>query len=168
MYYSRRMIQISETSFSADELVLEDVTGDERTWMPLGDDAFSRPLLFDVKQGSWVSLLRVARAGTVERHRHANPVTAWTLAGTWGYRERPWIARPGTFLYEPAGDIHTLYVHPEDGHMTALFHVFGPLVYLDEAGVAIDYDDVFVRLEKYLAHCRRVGLGEDFARSLLR
>lgn len=160
------MISIHESPFGTEELFLEDA--DERAWMPLGDGAFSRPLLFDVRHGSWVSLLRAEGAGTVERHRHANPVTGWTLAGTWGYRERDWIARPGSFIYEPAGDIHTLYVHPERGHMTVLFHVFGPLVYLDEAGNAIDYDDVFVRLDKYAAHCRREGLGEAYVQSLIR
>jgi 2,4'-dihydroxyacetophenone dioxygenase len=162
------MIAIQESGFAANELFLDDVFEDERLWMPLREGAFSRPLLFDVGQGSWVSLLKAVGAGTVERHRHSNPVTGWTLAGTWGYRERDWIARPGAFLYEPAGDIHTLYVHPEQGHMTALFHVYGPLVYLDESGNAIDYDDVFVRLDKYAAHCHRMGLGDDAVKSLIR
>ena len=52
--------------------------------------------------------------------------------------------------------------------MTALFHVQGPLVYLDEAGNAVDYDDVFLRLDRYSKHCRSVGLGDEFVRSLIR
>ncbi len=52
--------------------------------------------------------------------------------------------------------------------MTAVFHVFGPLVYLDAEGNAENYEDVFIRLDRYAAHCRSVGLGEDWVRSLIR
>lgn len=120
------MINIAESRYGVDELLVADAEADERRWLPFGDSAFSLPLLFDVRGGSWVSLFKAKGAGTIERHRHSNPVTGWTLEGTWGYRERDWIARRGTFIFEPAGDIHTLYVHPEAGHMKALFHVFGP------------------------------------------
>jgi len=52
--------------------------------------------------------------------------------------------------------------------MTALFHVMGPLIYLDEKGEAVDYDDVFLRLDRYTKHCREVGLGGDYVKSLIR
>ena len=52
--------------------------------------------------------------------------------------------------------------------MTAVFHVNGPLVYLDEQGNAVDYDDVFLRLDRYMRHCKEVGLGEAWVRSLIR
>lgn len=162
------MINIAESRYGVDELLVADAEADERRWLPFGDSAFSLPLLFDVRGGSWVSLFKAKGAGTIERHRHSNPVTGWTLEGTWGYRERDWIARRGTLIFEPAGDIHTLYVHPEAGHMKALFHVFGPLVYLDEDGNAEGYDDVLVRLDRYAAHCKSVGLGDEFVRTLIR
>ena len=76
-----------------------------------------RPLLFDVSNGGWVSILKAEDQGTIQRHRHASPVTAWTLDGAWGYRERDWVARAGSFAYEPAGHIHTLYIHPDAGKM---------------------------------------------------
>ena len=78
------------------------------------------------------------------------------------------MARAGSFAYEPAGHIHTLYIHPDAGKMTALFHVNGPLVYLDEKNNAVDYDDVFLRLDRYSKHCRDVGLGDEWVRSLIR
>ena len=45
---------------------------------------------------------------------------------------------------------------------------FGDTVVFDAAGNAEGYDDVFTRLDTYLAHCRSVGLGEDWVRSLIR
>lgn len=162
------MVTITDTNYANDDLEISTADIDPRRWMPVGEQAWSLPLMFDRNAGTWVSQLRVEGAGTVERHRHANPVTGYTLDGTWGYRERDWVMRKGSFLYEPAGDIHTLYVHPEQGRMTALFHVYGPLIYLDEKDNVIDYDDVFVRIEKYAKYCKECGLGEDFVRTLIR
>lgn len=162
------MVTITDTNYANDDLEISTADIDPRRWMPVGEQAWSLPLMFDRNAGTWVSQLRVEGAGTVERHRHANPVTGYTLDGTWGYRERDWVMRKGSFLYEPAGDIHTLYVHPEQGRMTALFHVYGPLIYLDAKDNVIDYDDVFVRIEKYAKYCKECGLGEDFVRTLIR
>ncbi|HEV2677964.1 MAG TPA: 2,4'-dihydroxyacetophenone dioxygenase family protein [Aliidongia sp.] len=153
---------------SMDELIHHDVTEDERAWLPLGENQWTRPLVLNVSQGSWVSLFKGVGAGVLERHRHTNAVTGVTLGGTWGYLERDWIARQGTFIYEPPGDTHTLFVHPEEGHMLAIFHMFGPILYVDEQGAVTGFDDVFTRTEAYLAHCREVGLGENHLRSLLR
>ena len=52
--------------------------------------------------------------------------------------------------------------------MLAVFHIFGPLVYVDDKGQAQDYEDVFIRIDRYAAYCRTVGLGEDWVRSLIR
>ena len=162
------MIQISASPYTTPEMFQGDALAHDDKWMPVGDNGHSRPLVYDTGAGSWISILRMRGAGTIQRHRHASPVTAWTLDGSWGYREHDWVARAGSFVYEPAGHIHTLYIHPEQGHMTAVFHIFGPLVYVTADGVAEDYEDVFVRIERYAAHCRKVGLGEDWIRSLIR
>ncbi len=162
------MIQVSPSSYAVGEMFDGNVMEHDEKWMPLGDIGHSRPLMFDISHGSWISVLRARGAGTIQRHRHSSPVSAWTLDGAWGYREHDWVARAGSFVYEPAGHIHTLYIHPEQGHMTAMFHVFGPLVYLDADGVAEGYEDVFIRLDNYAKHCRSVGLGEDWIRSLIR
>lgn len=162
------MIQVQPSAFTIPEMFQADVMTHDRAWYPIGELGHVRPLLFDVTQGGWVSILRARGEGTIQRHRHAAPVTGWTMEGSWGYREHDWIARAGSFVYEPAGHIHTLYIHPEEARMTAIFHVFGPLIYLDEAGQATGYEDVFVRLDRYAAHCREVGLGEDWVRAMIR
>ena len=162
------MLNIPPSSFTRPEMFEPDVMIEDNKWYALGKLGKVRPLLFDVTNGGWVSLLKVRGQGTIQRHRHAAPVTAWTIDGAWGYREHDWIARAGSFAYEPAGHIHTLYIDPEVGHMTALFHVFGPLIYVDEKGDAVDFDDVFLRLDRYTKHCREAGIGEEYVRSLVR
>lgn len=162
------MITITPSPFTSPEMFQADVLEHDRTWMPVGTLGHSRPLVYDTRNGGWISLLRAKGEGTIQRHRHAAPVTAWTLDGSWGYREHDWVARKGSFVYEPAGHIHTLFIHPEQGHMLAVFHIFGPLVYINEAGEAEDYEDVFVRMDRYLKYCKTVGLGEDWVRSLIR
>ncbi len=162
------MVNIPNSPYTHPEMFQPDVLVEDEKWYALGKMGKVRPLLFDVSNGGWVSILKAQGQGTIQKHRHASPVTAWTLDGAWGYREHDWIARAGSFAYEPAGHIHTLYIDPAVGHMTAVFHVNGPLVYLDEQNDVVDYDDVFLRLDRYARHCREVGLGEEWVRSLIR
>jgi 2,4'-dihydroxyacetophenone dioxygenase len=163
-----RAVDIPPPFGAYSELIQHGIADDERAWMPLGPNQWTRPLVLNVSQGSWVSLFKGTAAGVLERHRHTSAVTGVTLEGSWGYLERDWIARKGTFIYEPPGDTHTLFVHPEQGHMLTVFHMFGPILYVDEQGAVTGYDDVFTRTEGYLAHCRKAGLGEPYLRSLLR
>ena len=162
------MVNIPNSPYTHPEMFQPDVLVEDEKWYALGKMGKVRPLLFDVSNGGWVSILKAQGQGTIQKHRHASPVTAWTLDGAWGYREHDWIARAGSFAYEPAGHIHTLYIDPAVGHMTAVFHVNGPLVYLDEKNDVVDYDDVFLRLDRYAKHCREVGLGDEWVRSLIR
>ena len=162
------MINIQETMFPGRDMFAADVLTHDEKWYPVGEAGHTRPLIFDLTSGAWISLFRGKGNGTIQRHRHSATVTGWTFEGAWGYRERDWLATAGSFVYEAAGDIHTLYIPADPGHMTALFHVHGPLIYLDDDGNAVDYEDVFVRVDKYAKHCRSVGLGEDWVRSLIR
>jgi 2,4'-dihydroxyacetophenone dioxygenase len=57
-------------------------------------------------------------------------VIGFNLKGQWRYAERDWIAKPGTFIFEPLGDIHTLIT--EDEEVITLFTLSGSLQYFDE------------------------------------
>jgi hypothetical protein len=162
------MVNIQPSNFTLKEMFEPDVMVEDEKWYALGKMGMVRPLMFDVANGGWISILKAKGSGIIQRHRHASPVTAWTMDGAWGYKEHDWVATAGSFAYEPAGHIHTLYIDPKVGHMTALFHVMGPLVYVDEQGNPVDYDDVFLRLDRYTEHCKKVGLGEAYVRSLIR
>jgi 2,4'-dihydroxyacetophenone dioxygenase len=162
------MINIQPTQFPGADMFVPDVLTLDDTWYPVGDAGHTRPLIFNLSTGAWISLFNGKGSGTIQRHRHSAAVTGWTFEGAWGYRERDYLSTTGSFLYEAPGDIHTLYIPEDPGHMTALFHVYGPLIYLDEDGNAEGYEDVFVRIDKYADHCRKVGLGEDWVRSMIR
>lgn len=127
-------------------------------WVPQGERVWFKPLRFDLANGRWVNLLRVTGGGKVNRHRHSGgQVLGFCLKGSWHYLEREWIARPGTFVYEPPGDIHTLVVD-EAEEMQTLFLLEGVVQYLDDADNVIYQDDVFTKLERYQNHCRQQGI----------
>ena len=68
-------------------------------------------------------------------HHHHGEVHAWTISGTWGYREYPWQATVADYIYEEAGSTHTLFV-PADMAEPAvvLFVIDGAQDYLDDTG----------------------------------
>ena len=150
------------------ELVVEADIENERAWVPRGENVWTLPLLFSVAQGSWINITRARGPGIVSRHRHPAAVTGFTLEGAWGYLEHDWTATAGTFVFEPPGEVHTLVVRPEPGHMMVLFHNSGPFIKVDEKGEFTGFEDVFTRLEACKAHYRKVGLGEDYAARLVR
>ena len=78
------------------------------------------------------------------------------------------MATPGTFIVEPAGETHTLIVHPSAGHMKAIFHNWGPFLDVDAEGNVTACSDVFSRLEMFREHYRQNGLGADFLDNLIR
>jgi len=141
---------------------------DPRQWVPLGDDNYSLPLCLNASEGYWVHLLRATKPGVINRHRHSAPVHLMTFEGHWHYPEKDWVAGPGTYVFEPPGDIHTLCV-PEGGAvMVFMANVRGALLYVDEAGTLSGYDDVFTRIDACRRHYTAVGLGADYVRRFIR
>ena len=167
-YGAEHVLSIPLPPEAAREIFFNPDQEDERYWMPRGNGVYSRPLMFNTVQGMWVNILRADGPGIVSRHRHPAPVTGYTLEGAWGYLEHDWTARPGAFLFEPAGETHTLVVDHEVGHMKCLFHNFGPLIYLDDAGHQVGYEDVFTRIAKFKQHYGQNGIGADYVDSLCR
>ncbi|MCW3054486.1 MAG: Cupin 2, conserved barrel [Chthonomonadales bacterium] len=134
------------------------VDSDALPWVPQGERVWFKPLRFDLANGRWVNLLKITGGGKVNRHRHSGgQVLGYVLQGGWHYLERDWSARPGTFVYEPPGDIHTLVVD-EGEEMQTLFILEGVVQYLDDNDNVIYQDDVFTKLERYLNYCRDHGL----------
>lgn len=131
---------------------------DDLPWVPQGENVWFKPLRFDIAHGRWVNLLKVTRAGRVNRHRHAGgQVLGYVIQGQWRYLEREWEARVGTFIYEPPGDIHTLVVEGNE-EMQTLFILEGVIQYLDDDDNIIYQDDVFSKLDRYLTYCRKNGI----------
>ena len=134
------------------------IQSDQIPWVPQGDRVWFKPLRFDLANGRWVNLLKVTGGGKVNRHRHSGgQVLGYCIQGSWHYAEREWVARPGTFVYEPPGDIHTLIVDAAE-EMITLFILEGVIQYLDNNDNLIYQDDVFTKLERYLTFCRQQGI----------
>ena len=151
-----------------DMVVPDALNEDPRLWAPVGDGVWSRPLHLNVSGGFYVHLLRVKRSGLLQRHRHSGMVHAYVLRGQWLYLEHDWVAREGSYVFEPPGETHTLVVPDECQDMITLFTVHGALVYVDPQGQATGYDDVFTRIDKYRAHFASVGLGADHVQQFMR
>ena len=107
-------------------------------------------------EGLWI-IENVFRAGyEVQTHRHTGPVWGYTLAGAWKYKEYAYVNRAGSFLYEPAGSIHTLHCLEDDTRV--FFHMHGANVNLTADGKVDSVVDGLVTLEFYLAACEAQGL----------
>ena len=150
------------------DVVLRAEPEDERLWVPQAPNVWFRPLLLDTVNGQWCNLLKVRTSGILSRHRHPAPVYAYVIKGSWRYLEHDWIATAGTFVYEPPGEIHTLVVDEGVEEMITFFHVCGALIYIDESGTEVKYDDVHTKIDMCINHFRDSGLGEDAVKPFIR
>ena len=137
------------------EIVAKAIPEDERVWVPQAP-------------GVWFRLLRVRKSGVLSRHRHPMAVYGYVIKGSWHYLEHDWIAEEGGFVYEPPGEVHTLVVDDGVDEMITMFNVNGAMIYVDENGETIGYEDVFTKLEMCRKHYEEVGLGSRFVGQFVR
>lgn len=150
------------------EIVSRAIPDDERVWVPQAADVWFRPLMFNTVSGGWFNLLRVRRSGVLSRHRHPMAVYGYVLKGSWHYLEHDWIAEEGGFVYEPPGEVHTLVVDEGVEEMITMFNVNGAMIYVDENGETVGYEDVFTKMEMCRKHYEKVGLGAEYVDQFVR
>lgn len=99
---------------------------DELPFVALGDGSHIQLLQVDIEKGLWVVRTRFEPGVTIPTHKHTGEVFAVTFSGQWKYLEYPEVNTAGSFLYEPAGSVHTLHV-PEDteGVTDVWFAIYG-------------------------------------------
>jgi hypothetical protein len=97
-------------------------------------------------------------------------VTGYVIKGAWRYLEHDWVARAGSFVYEPPGEIHTLVVDEVAGEpeMITHFNIQGAMVYLDDQGNTTGYEDVFTKIEMCRSYYASIGLGADYINQFVR
>src|SRR5207245_10418319 len=120
-----------------------------------------QPCSFNVTFGGFSVILEGLPGSMVGTHYHVGTVHGYTMRGHWRYLEHDWIAKPGTYIYEPAGEAHTLVITEDSPEpMVTLFVVGGGLIYLDKAvnGGFAAYEDGFTLLELTRKHYRETGL----------
>ena len=134
------------------------VHSDEMPWIPYpgAEGVFVKPLRLNRRTGVWANLTKVVDGGQVNRHYHVGPVTGFVLEGSWRYAERDWVARAGTIVREPPGDIHTLVADP--GGTVTLFILEGALLYIDEDDNVVGHDDVLSHMRMYHEFCKGEGI----------
>ena len=153
------------------EIAVQAIPNDERVWVPQAENVWFRPLLLNTVTGSWCNLLRVRKSGVLSRHIHPSVVVGYVIKGSWRYLEHDWVARAGSFVYEPPGEIHTLVVDEASGpdnEMITFFNISGAKVYVDVAGQPCGYEDVFTKIEMCRKHYIDVGLGAEFVDQFVR
>ena len=141
---------------------------DDIPWVELGDGSLMQLLQVRIREGLWIVHTRFNPGYEVQTHRHTGPVFAHILKGRWHYLEHDWVAEEGGFAFEPPGETHTLVVPEGCDEMVTLFQVNGALVYVEQDGTAIGYDDVFTRLEGTRRHYESAGVDPQYLESLIR
>jgi 2,4'-dihydroxyacetophenone dioxygenase len=114
----------------------------------------------DVEAGLWVIRVRFEPGVSIQTHKHTGEVFGFTIRGNWKYREYPEVNRAGSYLYEPAGSVHTLEVPKDNREITDVwFAIRGANLNLDEHGNVQSVLDAGAALEIYRAQCSAAGLG---------
>jgi quercetin dioxygenase-like cupin family protein len=116
-------------------------------FVDIGDGSDMQLLQVDIEAGLWVVRTRFQPGYDVQTHKHTGPVFAFTLGGRWKYKEYPEVNTAGSYLYEPAGSVHTLTVPADNTEVTDVFFaIYGANLNLDEEGnVTSVWDAAFIR-----------------------
>src|SRR5882762_6324100 len=134
---------------------------DDRLWVPYADGVGLQPCHFNVTSGGFSVVLKGLPGAKLGTHYHVGTVRGYTMRGHWRYLEHDWIAKPGTFIYEPAGEAHTLVITDDSPEAALiLFVVEGALIYLDKAvnGGFAAFEDGFTLLDLTRKHYSEAGL----------
>ena len=128
-------------------------------WVDLGDGSAMQLLQVDVEAGLWVVRTRFAPGYLVQTHKHTGEVLAFTISGSWKYLEYPEVNTAGSYLFEPAGSVHTLTVpDTNEGVTDVWFAIRGANLNLDADGNVTSVVDAGGIRDFYLAMCEDMGL----------
>jgi 2,4'-dihydroxyacetophenone dioxygenase len=133
---------------------------DDLPWVDVGDGSQVQVLQVDLHTGLSVVRTKFPPGYSILKHYHSGSVFAVTLQGSWYYKEQPNVVNtPGSYLFEPAGSVHTLTV-PEDqeGDTIAWFAIYGANVNLDDDGRVLFILDAATALAIYRAGCTALGV----------
>ncbi|MEV0743913.1 2,4'-dihydroxyacetophenone dioxygenase family protein [Streptomyces sp. NBC_01220] len=90
----------------------------------LGPGIHYQPLFLDPEVGVWVVLAHFAPGSELPIHLHTGAVHAYTLKGSWAYREYPDQPQTeGSYLYEPGASVHKLFVPESNTEDTVVLYV---------------------------------------------
>lgn len=132
---------------------------DELPWAMLPDGSQLKLLQVRPREGLWIIRTRFQPGYVVQTHKHTGPVWGYTVSGAWKYKEYDYVNRPGSFLYEPAGSIHTLMTPATNTEITDVwFHMYGSNLNLDDDGNIVSVTDGTSAYQGYMHMCEAQGL----------
>ena len=123
------------------------IGADELPFVDIGGGNQLKVIQVKVREGLWI-IENIFMAGfEVQTHRHTGPVWGYTTSGAWKYKEYDYVNRAGSFLYEPAGSVHTLECIEDDTNVW--FQIYGANLNLDADGNIESIIDAGGILEAY-------------------
>ncbi len=125
-------------------------------WVEIGGGNKLRVLQVRPTEGLWIVENIFQTGFAVQKHRHTGPVWGYTTSGAWKYAEYDYVNTSGSFLYEPAGSVHTLTCVENDTQVW--FHMYGANLNLDHEGNVESVTDGASTLAGYYALCEMQGL----------
>jgi quercetin dioxygenase-like cupin family protein len=132
------------------------IGADELPFVEIGGGSKLRVLGVKRGEGLWIIENVFTKGYEVQTHRHTGPVFGYTTSGAWKYKEYDYVNRAGSFLYEPAGSVHTLQCIEDDTRVW--FQMYGANLNLDANGKVDSVADGPTTLEFYYAACEAQGL----------
>ena len=131
---------------------------DDLPWIDSGRGNDVKLLTAKISEGLWIVRTRFQPGTAVQTHRHTGPVYAYTISGSWHYKESEYVNRAGSLLYEPAGSVHTLLVPEDNVEVTDVwFQIYGANLNLDDDGNVESVTDAGSVLQWYLEGAAAVG-----------
>jgi 2,4'-dihydroxyacetophenone dioxygenase len=133
---------------------------DELPFVDIGDGSTLQLLQVDIEHGLWVIRTRFNPGYLVQTHKHTGEVFAFTISGSWKYKEYPELNTAGSYLFEPAGSVHTLTVPEDNDAVTDVwFAITGANLNLDAKGNVESTIDAGSIRDAYFALCEAAGHG---------
>lgn len=128
---------------------------DDLPFVSLRDGTDVQLVQVDLATGVWVLRTKFHPGTTLQRHRHTGQVYAFTETGHWYYLESPSEQnRAGSYLFEPAGSVHTLHVPETNDEVTLVsFAIWGANLNLDEDDTVVSVTDAATILRAYQGLC---------------
>ena len=132
------------------------VGADDLPFVDIGGGNKLKVICVREAEGLWI-VENVFQSGfEVMTHRHTGPVYGYTTSGAWKYKEYDYVNRAGSFLYEPAGSVHTLQCVEDDTRVW--FQMYGANLNLRPDGSIDSVTDGPGTLAAYYALCEAAGL----------
>ncbi len=135
---------------------------DELPFLDVGNGSNMQLLLVDLANRVWIVRNRFEPGTTVQTHKHTGHVHGFTITGSWHYLESPEaVNTAGSYLFEPAGSVHTLHVPDSNEGVTDVwFTIHGANLNLDADGRVETVIDAAGVLSYYRYLCEERGLAD--------